>query len=103
MSWIHLDDLAQLALFAIENLDVRGPLNGSAPWPVRNADFTRTLAATLHRPAFLRVPAFALRATLGDFARELLDSKRVLPAAALDHGFGFTFAELAPALKNLLG
>ena len=103
MSWIHLDDLAQLALFAIENLDVRGPLNGSAPWPVRNADFTRTLAAALHRPAFLRVPAFALRATLGDFARELLDSKRVLPAAALDHGFGFTFAELAPALKNLLG
>ena len=103
MSWIHLDDLAQLALFAIENLDVRGPLNGSAPWPVRNADFTRTLAATLHRPAFLRVPAFALRATLGDYARELLDSKRVLPAAALDYGFGFTFAELAPALKNLLG
>lgn len=103
MSWIHLHDLAQLALFAIENLDLRGPLNGSAPWPARNADFTRTLAATLHRPAFLRVPAFALRVALGDFARELLDSKRVLPAAALDHGFGFRFPELAPALQNLLG
>lgn len=103
MSWIHLDDLARLALFAIENLDIRGPLNGSAPWPARNADFTRTLAATLHRPAFLPVPAFALRAALRGFARELLDSKRVLPAAALDHGFGFQFPELAPALKNLLG
>lgn len=103
MSWIHLDDLAHLALFAIENLDIRGPLNGSAPWPARNADFTRALAATLRRPAFLRVPAFALRAALGDFAHELLDSKRVLPAAALDHGFGFQFPELAPALKNLLG
>jgi uncharacterized protein (TIGR01777 family) len=103
MSWIHLHDLAQLALFAIENLDLRGPLNGSAPWPARNADFTRTLAATLHRPAFFRVPAFALRAALGDFAHELLDSKRVLPAAALGHGFGFQFPELAPALKNLLG
>lgn len=103
MSWIHLDDLAQLALFAIENLDVRGPLNASAPWPARNADFTRTLAATLHRPAFFRVPAFALRAALGGFAHELLDSKRVLPAAALEHGFGFRFPELAPALKNLLG
>ncbi len=102
-SWIHLDDLAQLALFAIENLDIRGPLNGSAPWPARNADFTRSLAATLHRPAFFRVPAFALRAALRGFARELLDSKRVLPAAALDHGFGFQFPELAPALKNLLG
>jgi uncharacterized protein (TIGR01777 family) len=103
MSWIHLHDLAQLALFAIENLDLRGPLTGSAPWPARNADFTRTLAATLHRPAFFRVPAFALRAALGDFAHELLDSKRVLPAAALGHGFGFQFPELAPALKNLLG
>lgn len=103
MSWIHLQDLAQLSLFAIENLDIRGPLNGSAPWPARNADFTRTLAQTLRRPAFLRVPAFLLRATLGGFSRELLDSKRVLPAAALDHGFRFQYPELAPALANLLG
>ena len=102
MSWIHLDDLAQLALFAIENLDLRGPLNGSAPWPARNADFTKALAHTLRRPAFFRVPAFALRAALGGFAHELLDSKRVLPAAALDHGFRFQFPDLAPALANLL-
>ena len=102
MSWIHLDDLAQLALFAIENLDLRGPLNGSAPWPARNADFTKALASVLHRPAFFRVPAFVLRATLGGFADELLDSKRVLPAAALDHGFRFQFPDLAPALANLL-
>jgi uncharacterized protein (TIGR01777 family) len=103
MPWIHLDDLAHLALFAIENLDIRGPLNGSAPWPVRNADFTKTLAQTLHRPAFFRVPAFALRAALGDFSHELLDSKRVLPAVAADHDFRFQFPDLAPALKNLLG
>jgi uncharacterized protein (TIGR01777 family) len=103
MAWIHLDDLAQLALFAIENLDVRGPLNGSAPWPVRNAEFTRTLAAALRRPAFFRVPAFALRMLFGEFSRELLDSKRVLPAVATEHGFRFQFPELAPALKNLLG
>ena len=103
MSWIHLDDLAHLALFAIENLDLRGPLNGSAPWPARNADFTKALAHALRRPAFLRIPAFALRAALGGFAHELLDSKRVLPAAALDHGFRFQFPDLAPALANLLG
>ena len=102
MSWIHLDDLAQLALFAIENLDLRGPLNGSAPWPARNADFTKALAHTLRRPAFFRVPSFLLRATLGGFAHELLDSKRVLPSAALDHGFPFQFPDLAPALANLL-
>ena len=103
MSWIHLQDLAKLALFAIENLDIRGPLNGSAPWPARNAHFTNALAQTLRRPAIFRVPAFALRATLGDFSHELLDSKRVLPAAATDHGFRFQFPELKPALANLLG
>ena len=103
MSWIHLDDLAHLALFAIENLDIRGPLNGSAPWPTRNADFTKALAQTLRRPAFFRVPAFLLRTILRDFSHELLDSKRVLPAAAIDHGFRFQYPELQPALANLLG
>ena len=97
MPWIHLDDEARLILFAVENLDIRGPLNATAPWPARNADFTRTLARALHRPAIFRVPAFALR-MLGDFSHELLDSKRVLPAAATEHGFGFQFPELEPAL-----
>ncbi len=102
MSWIHLEDEARLALFAVENLDVRGPLNACAPWPVRNADFTQILARTLRRPAFLRVPSSALR-LLGDLSHELLDSKRVLPAAALEHGYGFRFSELEPALKDLVG
>jgi uncharacterized protein (TIGR01777 family) len=103
MSWIHIEDIARLALFAVENLDIRGPLNGAAPWPVRNADFTRLLARTLRRPAFLRVPAFVLRTLLGDLSNEMLDSKRVLPAAACEHGFGFQFSELEPALKDSLG
>ena len=102
MSWIHLDDVAKLALFAVENMDIRGPLNASSPWPVRNSEFTRVLARTLRRPAFLRVPAFALRA-LGGLSDEALESKRVLPAAATEHQFGFQFPELAPALKNLVG
>jgi uncharacterized protein (TIGR01777 family) len=103
MSWIHLEDLARLALFAVENMDVRGAMNAAAPWPVRNADFTRLLARRLHRPAFFRAPAPLLRVALGDFAHELLDSKRVLPAVACEHGFGFQFPEIEPALKDLLG
>jgi uncharacterized protein (TIGR01777 family) len=103
MSWIHLEDQARLALFAVENMDLRGPLNASALSPIRNADFTRLLAARLRRPAFLRAPAFLLRTVLGDLSHELLDSKRVLPAAACEHGFGFQFPELEPALKDLLG
>lgn len=103
MSWIHLEDEIRLILFAIENQDVEGPLNATAPWPVRNADFTRELAKSIRRPAFLTVPAFALKMMLGEFSHELLDSKKVLPSVALEHGYGFQFPELAPALKNLLG
>ena len=99
MSWIHTLDLARLLLFAVEDLDVRGPLNATAPWPVRNADFTRALALSLHRPALLRVPAFALRLLLRGFADELLHSKRVFPAAAIEHGFGFRCGEIAEGLK----
>lgn len=100
MPWIHVEDLAGLLLFAVENLDIRGALNATAPWPARNADFTRALARALGRPAFLAVPAFALRAAFGKFSHELLDSKRVLPAVAAAHGFGFRFPELAPALAD---
>jgi uncharacterized protein (TIGR01777 family) len=102
MSWIHLEDLARLALFAVEDLDVRGPINAVAPWPVRQRDFARTLARLLRRPAFFRIPAWSLRAALRGLAGELLDSKRVVPAAALAHGFGFRFPELEPALRDLL-
>lgn len=101
MSWIHIQDLARLFLFAAENLAVHGPVNGTAPWPERNAAFTKALARRLHRPAFVHAPAWAIR-LLGDFSHELLDSKRVLPAVATEHGFRFEFPELAGALANLL-
>ena len=102
LSWIHVEDLARLLLFAVENLDVRGALNATAPWPVRNAEFTAALARSLRRPAFLAVPAFALRLLLREFSRELLDSKRVLPAAATAQGFGFHFSQIAPALADIV-
>ena len=101
MSWIHLDDLARLILFCVENQSITGPLNGTAPWPVRNQEFTSTLAGVLHRPAIFNVPAFALR-LLGEFSDELLGSKRVLPGEATAHGFPFEFPELPAALKHLL-
>jgi uncharacterized protein (TIGR01777 family) len=102
MSWIHIEDQVRLLLFALENMEVRGPLNASAPWPARNADFTQALAHAVGRPALLPVPAPFLW-PLGEFRHELLDSKKVLPAAALDYGFGFRHPELPKALKDLLG
>lgn len=100
MSWIHLDDLARMILFCVENQGISGAVNGTAPWPVRNSDFTRALATALRRPAFFHVPAFALRC-LGEFSDELLGSKRVLPGVAAAHGFPFEFPELRDALKVL--
>jgi hypothetical protein len=101
MSWIHRDDLCKLFLFCVENQAISGPVNGTAPWPVRNADFTKSLAAKLHRPALCHVPAFALR-WLGEFSHELLDSKRVLPGVATAQHFPFQFPELPLALNHLL-
>jgi NAD dependent epimerase/dehydratase family enzyme len=101
MSWIHLDDLARLILFCVENQSLNGPVNGTAPWPARNLDFTQALAGAVRRPAIFNVPAFALR-LLGEFSDELLGSKRVLPGVASAQGFPFEFPELPAALKHLL-
>jgi NAD dependent epimerase/dehydratase family enzyme len=87
-------------LFAVENMDVSGPLNACAPQPVRNGEFTKTLASVLRRPSFLRLPARLLHLA-GDIAGELLPSKRVVPAAAIAEQFGFQFPELRPALDDL--
>jgi uncharacterized protein (TIGR01777 family) len=98
MSWIHVEDAANLALLAIENEQANGPLNATAPAPRRNSEFTRVLASTLHRPALFRVPAVLLQLTLGDFAHELLDNKRVLPGTATGLGYSYRFPRLSEAL-----
>jgi uncharacterized protein len=103
MSWIHIDDLLDLLLLAAENDALAGPLNATAPEPVTNRDFTRILAAVLHRPILLPpVPKFALRLSLGEFAEALFQSQRVIPEAAQRCGFTFQHAELDGALRDLL-
>jgi uncharacterized protein (TIGR01777 family) len=102
MSWIHLADLAAMFQFAVEN-EVRGALNGTAPIPVTNADFTQALAKALHRPAIFPVPAFGLKLLFGEMSEVLLASQRVLPAAPEAAGFQFKFPELGGALQDLLG
>jgi hypothetical protein len=101
MSWIHLEDLAAMFQYAVEN-PVSGAWNGVAPFPVSNADFTRTLAGALHRPAIFPVPVFALKLLFGEMSEILLGSQRVMPAAAEAAGFRFRFPELSGALKDVL-
>jgi uncharacterized protein (TIGR01777 family) len=103
-SWIERDDLVRLIAHAIATPAVHGPLNATAPKPVRNATFATELARALRRPAFLRLPARFLRLVGGDFADELLlGGQRVLPAKATATGFAFRYPTLPDALAAMLG
>lgn len=102
-SWIHRDDWVRLTMFAIDHAAVIGPLNMSAPAPVTNAEFARTLGRVLRRPALLPTPAMALRFLLGEMADAMvLSGQRVTPARALALGFDFRFKTLESALADLL-
>jgi uncharacterized protein (TIGR01777 family) len=102
MSWIHADDLIQILRFAAENENASGALNGSSPQPVTNSEFTRTLAAAVHRPAIFAVPQVALRLAFGEMADMLFNSLRVIPQATERAGFTFRHPQLSAALANLL-
>jgi NAD dependent epimerase/dehydratase family enzyme len=80
---------------------VSGVVNGVAPTPVTNAEFTVALGRALHRPAVLPVPALALRLALGEMSTVLLAGQRVLPRAAQRFGFEFRYPEIGPALADL--
>jgi len=101
MSWIHLTDLAALFRYALVN-PISGPINGVAPNSATNSDFTRALAAALHRPAIFPMPAIALKLMFGEMSEVLLSSQRVRPQAAESAGFRFQFPDLSPALADLL-
>lgn len=101
MSWIHVDDLVGLLVFASQNEKVAGPVNGTAPNPVRNKEFTKALASSLHRPAFLPAPAFALKIVMGELADLVLYSQNVLPKKALAAGYSFKFLTVQAALNEI--
>ncbi|HTD43681.1 MAG TPA: TIGR01777 family oxidoreductase [Bryobacteraceae bacterium] len=102
MSWIHLDDLIALIGFAIESEQCKGVMNAVAPHPVTNDEFTHDLARALHRPAVFPVPEFGLKLLYGEMSQVILGSQRVVPEAALQAGFQFRFAELGPALRQIV-
>ncbi|MCI0651374.1 MAG: TIGR01777 family oxidoreductase [Planctomycetes bacterium] len=102
-SWIHVDDLIEVILFAARDSAVRGAVNAVAPEPVTNRQFTRALARAMHRPAFFRVPRVALRAVLGEMAdAALLASARVVPAVLTERGFRFQYPRIEEALAAAL-
>jgi uncharacterized protein (TIGR01777 family) len=103
MSWIHIEDLVDLILYLLAESTVRGVFNAVSPNPVTNAEFTRALGQALHRPAFLPVPAFAVKLLFGDMAEIVLGSQRAIPDAAIRAGFTFRFPEIFGTLTQVVG
>lgn len=99
--WIHSDDWTAMVIWLMKNDRAAGAFNATAPTPVTNRTFTRTLGRVLRRPAILQAPAFVLRAVLGEMSDMLLTGQRVLPAYAEQLGFRFTYRTLEPALASL--
>lgn len=102
MPWIHVQDLRLAMAFCLSNPAISGAVNGTAPNPERNADFTRKMAKAVKRWVFLPVPGFVLKMVLGGFGCALLVGQRALPKKLLDAGFEFRFPQLEEALEELL-
>lgn len=102
LSWIHRDDWTAMVSWALTTEAISGPLNVTAPRPVTNLEFARTVGRVLGRPALIPTPAFALRAVLGEMADAIITGQQVLPAKAHTFGFDFTHPELEEALRSIL-
>jgi hypothetical protein len=103
MSWIHVQDLVGAILHMLDSDSAEGPVNLVAPAPVRNSEFTRTLAKVSSRPAIFRIPGFAVRLIFGEMGDQvLLASQRVEPAKLAAGGYQFKYRELGSALENIL-
>jgi len=103
LSWIHEKDLARIFLYLLDNRALEGPINCTAPEPVRNRDLTETLGRVLRVPTFLPpVPGFILRMMKGEFGSVILKGQRVLPQRLLSAGFQFQYPTLEEALTEIL-
>jgi uncharacterized protein (TIGR01777 family) len=104
MPWIHRDDEVGLILWALDNRQVAGTLNATAPNPVTNRVFSKALGTALRRPSVIPAPRFAIRALRGEeLTEQIVGSYRVIPRRALDLGYSFRFTEVEAALKDLVG
>ena len=101
MPWVHIDDQIALIDFLMQHKEASGPYNACAPEPVRNREFAKRLGRTLHRPAFMPMPALLLKAGLGELSTLLLGGQRARPVRLLAAGFTFRFNDLQSALDNL--
>jgi len=100
--WISEADIANLFVHAVENQNVEGVLNGVAPGIVTSAEFAKILGEVLHRPSFVRLPEFVVKAIFGDRAFMLLEGSKIIPQHTLESGFKFQHPDLESALRVAL-
>jgi len=102
MSWVHRQDVLRMLCYLMEHETLQGPFNGTAPRPVRNAEFSQILGRQLHRPAKVPVPSAALQLAMGEMSGLLLTGQRVAPSRLLEAGFEFHYEQLEAALSEAL-
>jgi uncharacterized protein len=102
MPWIHVDDVVGIYLAALDGDAWHGPINAGAPEPVTNKAFSKALGRALHRPAIAPVPAVAIHTLYGEMAEIVTKGQRVVPKAALEHGYAFAHPDLDEALRSAL-
>lgn len=103
VSWVHLDDVVGAMLFALDEQELEGPVNVTAPRPVTNRELSKALGRTLGRPAIAPVPGFVVKALYGEMASIVTTGARVVPEKLEDAGYGFRFAVLDEALQAAVG
>ena len=102
-SWLHIDDIIGIYLYAIDNPKLSGAVNAVSPNPIRMKEFANTLGKVLHRPSLFPVPKFILKIVVGEAAEVVLASQRINSKKISDNGFKFKFKNLKEALRDLLG
>ena len=103
LPWIHIDDLVNAIIWLIDNNHLSGPFNMVAPYAVRNEQFAATLGHVMHRPAFMRTPASAIKLMMGESSVLVLGGQHVLPKRLEESGFGFRWYDLQEALQDVAG
>ncbi|MEZ4309992.1 MAG: TIGR01777 family oxidoreductase [Polyangiaceae bacterium] len=102
-SWVHIDDVVGLALMAIDDERVRGPVNAVSPYPASANEVAKAIGVALNRPSFFKVPKGIVGAMLGEAAEIVTESQRVTPQRAIELGYEFRYARLMPAIESILG
>jgi uncharacterized protein len=101
MSWIHLDDVINAMIYIMENDSLRGPINFTAPQPVKMVSLGKALGKALRRPHWIPAPAIALRIALGEMSLLVLEGQQVVPKKLEESGYQFTFTKIEDALENI--